>query len=111
MGSDWALTKADPLQQIEVAVTRIDPENRGNPSFLPSERLSIDQAFDAFTAGSAYVNHDDRAGRIEVGAWADLVLLDTDVFAPGFASDDGRAPIADARVRMTVAAGEVVYEA
>jgi predicted amidohydrolase YtcJ len=110
MGSDWAVTTADPLAQIEVAVTRIDPANRDNPSFLPSERLSIDQAFDAFTAGSAYVNHDDRAGRIEVGARADLVLLDTDVFAPGFASD-GRAPIADARVRMTIAAGEVVYEA
>ena len=110
MGSDWAVTTANPLEQLEVAVTRIDPENRDNQSFLPEQRLSIDEAFDAFTAGSAYVNHDDRAGRIEVGARADLVLLDTDVFAPGFASG-GRAPIADARVQLTVAAGEVVYEA
>jgi len=110
MGSDWAVTTADPLEQIEVAVTRIDPENRDNPSFLPDERLTLDQAFDAFTAGSAYVNHDSQGGRIEVGARADLVLLDTDVFADGFAAA-GRTPVADARVQLTVAAGQVVYEA
>ena len=105
MGSDWAVTTADPLEQIEVAVTRVDPENRGNRPFLPQERLSIDEAFDAFTAGSAFVNHDEQGGRIEVGARADLVLLDTDVFAPG------AGPIADAGVRLTVAAGTVVHEA
>jgi len=110
MGSDWAVTTADPLEQIEVAVSRIDPENRGNPSFLPEQRLTLDQAFDAFTAGSAYVNHDEQGGRIEVGARADLVLLDTDVFADGFARA-GRAPVADARVQLTVAAGQVVHEA
>ena len=104
------MTTADPLEQIEVAVTRIDPENRDNPSFLPAERLTLDQAFDAFTAGSAYVDHDGQGGRIEVGARADLVLLDTDVFADGFASS-GRIPVADARVQLTITAGQVVYEA
>jgi predicted amidohydrolase YtcJ len=105
MGSDWAVTTADPLQQLEVAVTRIDPENRGNRPFLPEQRLRIAEAFDAFTAGSAYVNHDAQGGRIEVGARADLALLDTDVFAPE------AGPIGAAEVRLTVAAGEVVYEA
>ena len=105
MGSDWAVTTADPLEQIEVAVTRIDPENRGNRPFLPEQRLSVAEAFDAFTTGSAYVNHDGQGGRIEVGARADLALLDTDVFAPG------AGPIGEAAVRLTVAAGEVVYEA
>ena len=28
MGSDWSVTTADPLRQIEVAVTRVDPGNR-----------------------------------------------------------------------------------
>lgn len=110
MGSDWAVTTANPLEQLEVAVTRIDPENRGNRSFLPEQRLTIDQAFDAFTAGSAYVNHDEQGGRIEPGARADLVLLDTDVFDPEFTAK-GRAPIADAKVELTIAGGEVVYEA
>lgn len=51
------------------------------------------------------MNHDEQGGRIEVGARADLVLLDTDVFAPG------AGPTGDAAVRLTVAGGEVVYEA
>jgi len=104
MGSDWAVTTADPLQQIEVAVTRTDPEHRDNAPFLPEQRLTLDQAVDAFTAGSAHVNHDEQAGAIEVGRRADLVLLDTDLFAPG------APPAADAGVALTVAAGAVVHE-
>jgi len=110
MGSDWAVTTANPLEQIEVAVTRIDPETRDNPSFLPSERLGLEQAFRAFTAGSAYVNHDDaEAGVLGVGRRADLALLSDDVFASGF-TGTGSAPLADVRVELTVAAGRIVHD-
>ncbi len=109
MGSDWPVTTADPLEQIEVAVTRTNPEHRENAPFLPEQRIGLDDAFDAFTAGSAYVNHDDLGGRIAVGRRADLALLDTDVFAPGFAGG-GSVPVSDARVRLTVAAGRVVHD-
>lgn len=104
MGSDWAVTTADPLQQLEVAVTRTDPAARDRPAFLPGQRLTLDQAFTAFTAGSAYVNHDDDAGVLAVGRRADLAVLSDDVFAPG------RTGIADARVELTVAAGRVVHD-
>jgi predicted amidohydrolase YtcJ len=106
MGSDWAVTTANPLEQLEVAITRAD---RGDAPFLPEQRLSMADAFDAFTAGSAYINHDDTAGTIEVGKRADLAVLDLDVFVEGFASN-GRAPVSDASVEWTVASGSVVYE-
>jgi predicted amidohydrolase YtcJ len=109
MGSDWSVTTANPLEQLEVAVNRVDPENRDNAPFLPCERLSLDDAVDAFTAGSAYVNHDDDAGVIQVGRRADLALLDVDVFVAGFGTA-GRVPLADASVQLTVASGRVVYE-
>ena len=112
MGSDWSVTTANPLEQLEVAITRIDPEHRDNPPFLPGERLSPTDAFDAFTRGSAYVNHDDGehgGGVLEVGRRADLALLDTDVFAPGFATLE-RAPLTDVRVRLTAASGQVVFD-
>ncbi|SDY18193.1 hypothetical protein SAMN05216215_102170 [Saccharopolyspora shandongensis] len=109
MGSDWAVTTANPLDQMEVAVTRIDPENRGNAPFLPSQRLTLDDALDAFTAGSAFVNHDAHGGAVEVGRRADLALLDTDICAPGFVTAD-KAPLADARVLLTVAGGAVVHD-
>ena len=95
MGSDWAVTTADPLAQLEVAITRA---GRGTGSFLPDQRLSVDAAIDAFTAGSAYVNHDDDAGTIEVGRRADLAMLDHDVLVDGYATPES-APLADASVR------------
>jgi predicted amidohydrolase YtcJ len=103
MGSDWSVTTANPLEEIEVAVTRIDPENRTNAPFLPEQALSLEAAMRAFTAGSAHVNHDDDAGTLAVGRRADLALLDHNVFT-------GSAPIADARVDLTVAGGRVVFD-
>jgi predicted amidohydrolase YtcJ len=115
MGSDWAVTTADPLAQIEVAVNRVDPRRRAVgvgggetstvPAFLPDERLSLDEALTAFTAGSAYVNHDDQGGAIAPGRRADLAVLDVDVLA------DGAPPVADATVELTLAAGVVVHGA
>ena len=107
MGSDWAVTTADPLAQLEVAVTRAD---RGGAPFLPEERLGLDVAVDAFTAGSAYINHDDDGGSLAVGKRADLALLSVDVFADGYVAN-GRAPLADASVELTVASGRVVHDA
>lgn len=76
---------------------------------LPQQGLSADDAIDAFTAGSTYVNHDDDGGTIAVGRRADLAVLDTDVLAAGYARAGG-FPIADATVELTVAAGRIVYE-
>ncbi|GAA4971796.1 amidohydrolase [Kineococcus glutinatus] len=104
MGSDWAVTTANPLEEIEVAVRRTDPENRHNAPFLPEQALTLDQALRAFTSGSAYVNGDeDDAGTLAVGSRADLVLLDHDVVATG-------EPPADARALLTAAAGAVVHD-
>jgi predicted amidohydrolase YtcJ len=103
MGSDWGVTTADPLQQIEVAVRRVGPETRNVPAFLPEQRLPLPVAVAAFTAGSAYVNHDDEAGSIQVGRRADLAVVDRNIF-------DATAGLpADARVTHTIAAGVLVH--
>ncbi|MEP6853375.1 MAG: amidohydrolase [bacterium] len=104
MGSDWSVTTADPLQQIEVAVRRVDPDNREREPFLPEQRLELAVALAAFTAGSAWINHDDEAGVIAVGRRADLAVLDRDLFAPDVLPTD-------ARVTHAVASGRVVAEA
>jgi predicted amidohydrolase YtcJ len=104
MGSDWAVTTADPLAQLEVAVRRIDPERRETAPFLPEQVLSLPVAVAAFTAGSAYVNHDHDAGTIEVGRRADLAVLDRNIFDPRLGLP------ADAHVTHTFAAGQAVYE-
>ena len=104
MGSDWSVTTADPLLQLEVASTRVPPHDRAAEPFRPDQRLRLTDALTAFTAGSAFVNHDEQAGVIEVGKRADLVLLDRNVLA------EGAGPVGDATVELTVAAGRIVFE-
>jgi predicted amidohydrolase YtcJ len=106
MGSDWSVSSADPLWEMEIAVER---RYRDAPAdrevFLPEERLDLIDALAAFTAGSAYVNHLDRdTGTIEVGKLADLAVLDRDLF------DRGAGAIGEARVVGTFVEGTPVFE-
>ena len=85
--SRWAATGRSPpptrSRQIEVAVTRVDPGNRSAAPFLPEQALPLPVALAAFTAGSAYVNHDADGGSLRVGARADLAVLDRNLLAAG----------------------------
>ncbi len=106
LGSDWPVSTPDPLQILHVATTRTEPGSpAGTEPFLPSERLTLEQAVYAYTMGSAHANHhEDVTGSIEVGKYADLVALDRDIFAP----DAG--PLTDAHVTLTLVGGEKAYE-
>ncbi len=109
MGSDWAVSTADPLQQMEVAVTRVDPQQRTNPPFLPDQRLTLGAALRGFTAGSAFVNHDPDGGVLRAGKRADLAILDRDLFESAAGTRTGPG-IGDARVEYTIASGKVVHQ-
>jgi predicted amidohydrolase YtcJ len=106
MGSDWAVSTADPLIEMEVAVTRVSDAHRGDRApFLPDERLDLDDALAAFTEGSAWVNHlETRLGTIEVGKTADLAVFDRDLF------DRGAGAIGETRVVATFIDGVAVHE-
>jgi hypothetical protein len=110
MGSDWSVSSPDPLEEIHVAVNRVAPPSylygNGNTEvFLPEERLDLATAIAAFTMGSAYVNHlDDVTGSIEVGKYADLAVVDRDLFAHPVEE------IANAQVDATFVEGVPVYE-
>jgi predicted amidohydrolase YtcJ len=103
-GSDWPVSSANPLLEMEVAVTRVDPDARDAAPFLPDERISLDAALAAFTIGSAFVSHlDAETGTIEAGKLADLALLDRNL------RDADAGPIGEARVRATWVEGVEVF--
>jgi predicted amidohydrolase YtcJ len=82
MGSDWPVTSHNPLECLEVAVTRMVPGDTSIAVWNPAERISVSDAISAYTAGCAYqAGHDARWGTIAVGKAADLTLLDGDPFA------------------------------
>ena len=107
-GSDWAVSSANPLRAIHVAVNRSLHGAIGAEAepFLPTQGLDLAEALAAYTIGSAYVNHlDDETGSIERGKLADLVVLDRDPFAHP-AGDIGTTG-----VLATYVQGEPVYRA
>ena len=59
----WSVTTANPLEEIEVAVTRVDPENRVNAPFRFEQALPLRVALAAFTVGSATSTTTRAAGR------------------------------------------------
>lgn len=99
MGSDWGVSTANVMKEIDVALTRTCPE--GEP-LGPGEALTPTEALTAFTLGSAYINHaEDDSGSISVGKLADLAVLDRNPLEMG--------PFRDTEVAMTIVGGRVVY--
>ncbi|ORT56748.1 amidohydrolase [Streptomyces sp. CB03238] len=103
-GSDWPVSSPDPIEGIHVAVNRVLPGGTG-PVFLPGQRIGLNTALTAYTAGSAHVNHLDDTGSVRTGALADLVVLDRDPYA------GPPEAIAETRVALTYVGGERVYAA
>ena len=106
MGSDWSVSTPDPMLEMELAVERVWYEHRGEVDpLLPDERIDLIDALAGFTNGSAYVNHLDETGSLEVGKLADLAVLDRDLF------DRGAGAIGETRVIATFVEGVPVFEA
>ncbi len=75
--SDWNVTPIEPLRYVQDAVTRIMLE--GGEVLNPDERIGVAAALRAVTIGAAWqCRSDDVSGSIEVGKYADLVLLESD---------------------------------
>jgi predicted amidohydrolase YtcJ len=105
-GSDWAVSSANPLRAVHVAVNRSLPGAAGPDAdpLLPGQRLQLAEALAAYTAGSAYVNHLDDTGAIAPGMLADLGVLERDPFAVP------AAELAGIRVARTYVGGERVFQ-
>jgi predicted amidohydrolase YtcJ len=108
-GSDWYVTSPNPMDLIEAAVTRIRPamaldvKRRSSPP-LPGENVSVADAIASYTINGAYVNHQDEStGSIEVGKYADLAVLDQNLF------DVETLRISEVKVILTIMNGNVVH--
>lgn len=105
-GSDWSVSTANVVEEIQVAVLRTfaDPDVAPTP-LLPNEAIDLETALRAYTAGSAWVNHLDETGTLAPGMLADLVVLDRDVRAVELAALHEVRPI------LTLVEGEPVFAA
>jgi predicted amidohydrolase YtcJ len=80
-GSDWFVSTPNPFPQMETAVTRQGATGILKEPLLIEESIDLESAIDAFTINAAFVNNlEKETGSIEVGKYADLVVLDQNLF-------------------------------
>ncbi|KAK7283947.1 hypothetical protein RIF29_13697 [Crotalaria pallida] len=76
-GSDWPVADISPLSGIKTAMTRRPPT--WEDAWIPSERISFDDAIKAYTISAAHANFlDNDLGSLSQGKLADFVILSTD---------------------------------
>jgi hypothetical protein len=103
-GSDWPVTSPNPLEAIEVGITRRAEDAAAGPGWLPEQRATFAQMLGAYTRGGAWLDHEERErGTLDVGRRADLVIFDRDLEAlPA-------EQLSDARVVETLADGVTIF--
>jgi predicted amidohydrolase YtcJ len=80
-GTDWDVAPLNPLLGIYAAVTRATLDGKNPGGWIPEQKLTVAEAVEAYTLGSAYAEFQDREkGSITVGKLADFVLLSDDIF-------------------------------
>ncbi len=105
-GSDWSTAPLDPLRQLYAATVREKPAGGPAGGWHPGQRVSWREALTAYTlAPAAAAGWDGEIGSIEVGKWADFVVLS------GAAPDPPDASILDLRVDSTWLGGTATYRA
>ncbi|MFT5351168.1 MAG: putative amidohydrolase YtcJ, partial [Gammaproteobacteria bacterium] len=106
-GSDWSVSSLNPIEAIHTGVNREDPSGEEAIGILtPEERVDLKTMIEAYTINGAYLMHqEDITGSIEVGKYADLIVLDRNLF------EHPANEIYKAKVLHTFLEGQAVYSA
>ncbi|CAB1056039.1 Exoenzymes regulatory protein AepA in lipid-linked oligosaccharide synthesis cluster [Olavius sp. associated proteobacterium Delta 1] len=103
-GSDTPVESINPLYGIHAAVTRQDPSGQPIDGWFPDQKLSLEESLEGFSAVAAWnARREEQLGSIAPGKWADLTVLEQDLFKLS------PAEWRSVKTAMTVVHGEVVY--
>ncbi|MBI3554840.1 MAG: amidohydrolase [Deltaproteobacteria bacterium] len=104
-GTDWPVETLNPMVGLFAAVFRQNLNGRPVAGLQPAQKLTMSQAVDAYTLGSAYATREDHVkGSLREGKYADVVVLDKDPFK---AKD---LDVLKIPVYLTISGGKVVYD-
>ncbi len=105
-GSDWSVSSMNPLEAIQVAVTRQDPEDPAGRVLTPQHLVGVEDMIRAYTVNAAYAGfRETDTGTLAVGKLADIVVLDRDITAIPLTE------IAATGVLLTLLGGKPVFAA
>jgi len=105
-GTDWPYAPLDPVLTVYAAVTRATLDGKNPNGWFPEQKLTVEEAVQAYTMGSAYAEFQEKEkGSITPGKLADMVLLSDDIFTID------PVKIRDVKVLQTIVGGKVVWNA
>jgi predicted amidohydrolase YtcJ len=106
LGTDWNVAPLNPMLTLYAATTRATLDGKNPNGWFPKQKLTIKEAIEAYTMGSAYAEFQEREkGSITAGKLADMVLLSDDVL------NVDPVKIRDVKVLKTWVGGKLTYEA
>lgn len=109
-GSDWPGTNAaeyynHPKYLINAAVNRTTLQGTPEGGWFPEQKISLEESIKAYTINGANATFEgDVRGSIKVGKYADLVIIDRNLF--NIPSED----LLNFEIDMTMVNGNIVYE-
>lgn len=104
-GSDAPVVSFNVMENIYFAVTRKNIQGQPEGGWLPTEKMSVDEAVKLFTKNAAYASYSEcENGTIEIGKNADFVILERNIYEihPNL--------IKDTKIDMTIVGGKIVYK-
>jgi predicted amidohydrolase YtcJ len=82
LGTDSPVAPFNPMETLGAAVTRATLDGKNPGGWFPEQKLTLAQAVEAYTLGSAYAEFQDKEkGSLAPGKLADFVVLHEDIFA------------------------------
>ena len=104
-GTDWDVAPLNPLLTIYAAVTRATLDGKNPGGWFPEQKLTVEEAVQAYTMGSAYAEFQEKEkGSISSGKLADMVVLSDDIFSID------PVKIRDVKVLKTMVGGRLVWD-
>jgi len=105
-GSDAPVEAPNPFAGMAAAISREDAAGQPFGGWQGEERVTLEQALAAYTAGGAYAGFaEGRFGRLEEGERADFVMIDRDPFLAD------PSDLRNIRVLETWVGGQKLYQA
>lgn len=108
LGSDAPVATPSPFSGMHAAITRTNDALEPKGGFCMENALTPEEALKGYTIWGAYaIFAEDKRGSLEVGKYADFVVMDQDPLKLGHENPDA---LLDINVLETVVGGESVYK-
>jgi predicted amidohydrolase YtcJ len=104
-GSDWPVVTLSPWEGLQNAVTRQTTEGEPKGGWIPSERVSLEEAIKGYTLNAAFAGRREKTeGSLEIGKVADLIVVSQDVFKID------PLKIGETKVLLTLVGGRLAFK-